>query len=265
MRGIRTIVKALWIGATMTVPGVSGGTMAVITGIYEPLIHAVNGVRKDPKKHIGFLLQFVLAAGIGFFLFAGGVTWLLENKTTAEITRLLFCGIVTGGIPVLVVESKVQRIHISHVLWMCCGALLVFSISGITVRTAMQQAGMRAVLIQFAGGLLVAVALVLPGISVTHMLYLLGIYEWVCHRMYQLQFLALLPLVCGVLIGTFLSAGLIERMFQKFPTQVYMVIIGFVAASLVSLFPTQALATPVADLLAFAAGFAGMYALYQRK
>lgn len=50
MRGIRTIVKALWIGATMTVPGVSGGTMAVITGIYEPLIHAVNGVRKDPKN-----------------------------------------------------------------------------------------------------------------------------------------------------------------------------------------------------------------------
>lgn len=76
---IKLIGKALWIGATMTIPGVSGGTMAVVMGIYEDLIRAVNGLRNEPKKYIGFLLQFVLAAGAGFLLLARLVTWLLEQ------------------------------------------------------------------------------------------------------------------------------------------------------------------------------------------
>lgn len=102
---MKTILKGMWIGATMTVPGVSGGTMAVVIGIYEDLIAAVNGLFKNPLKHIGFLLKFVAGAFIGFIFFAKWITFLLSSNNFGEIIRFLFMGIVIGGIPLLVNKS----------------------------------------------------------------------------------------------------------------------------------------------------------------
>ena len=67
---ILTSSKGLLIGASMLVPGVSGGTMAIILGIYDELIHSVNNIFKDFKKSFFFLLKFCIGAGIGFRLFA---------------------------------------------------------------------------------------------------------------------------------------------------------------------------------------------------
>ena len=86
------ILKGLWIGSTMTIPGVSGGTMAVVTGIYEELIKSINGLRKEPKEHLPFLIKFALSALVGFILFAGFVTYLLENIHTGTYIRFLFAG-----------------------------------------------------------------------------------------------------------------------------------------------------------------------------
>ena len=70
LKAVKTMLKGLWVGSTMTVPGVSGGTMAVVIGIYEELIEAVNGFLKHPGKYALFLLQFVLAGAAGFLFFA---------------------------------------------------------------------------------------------------------------------------------------------------------------------------------------------------
>ena len=79
---LKVIAKGLWVGSTMTVPGVSGGTMAVVAGIYEDLLHSVNQLRREPLRQIPFLLQFVLGAGTGFLLLAGIITRLLQNEMT---------------------------------------------------------------------------------------------------------------------------------------------------------------------------------------
>ena len=98
---LNTILKALWIGSTMTIPGVSGGTMAVIVGIYEQLISSINGLLKDPKKNLPFIFQFLIGAGTGFILFAKLITSLLENPTTGPILKLFFIIIILAGIPFL--------------------------------------------------------------------------------------------------------------------------------------------------------------------
>ena len=72
-----TGLKGLIIGSTMIVPGVSGGSMAMILGIYDKLILAVSSFRKDIKENLLFLLWFVLCAGIGMFLFSAPLQWLL--------------------------------------------------------------------------------------------------------------------------------------------------------------------------------------------
>ena len=63
------ILKGMWIGGTMTVPGVSGGSMAMIMGVYDRLISSISSFFKEPAESMAFLLKFVLGAGIGMVLF----------------------------------------------------------------------------------------------------------------------------------------------------------------------------------------------------
>ena len=77
-----TLFKALWIGGTLTVPGVSGGSMAMIMGIYDKLLWAVNSLvkkRGERRKALLFLLWMILGGGTGFVLFSKLVGFLLES------------------------------------------------------------------------------------------------------------------------------------------------------------------------------------------
>ena len=98
----------------------------------------------------------------------------------------------------------------------------------------------------------------------TDIAYILGLYEVVIENIYAFHFLKLLPLLAGVLIGTFLTADLLERWMERYTKTVYLVIIGFVAGSMVSLMPANGISHPVIGILIFAAGFAGMYQLSKR-
>lgn len=254
-------LKALWIGATMTVPGVSGGTMAVLTGIYEPLLEAVNGLRKQPGKYIPFLVRFVCGAGIGFLLFAKGITFLLDNGETGVGIRLLFCGIVAGGIPLLVEKSGVKKVSVRYLFCMLLGTALVLLLAMIPKGTFDAGRGIANLFLLFAGGFLIAVALILPGISATHMLYILGLYETVLMHAYALEILPLLPLLAGGLCGTFLITGFIERVLHKYPAEVYLIIIGFVAGSMITLFPQGGTDDWMLGGILALAGFLVMYFL----
>ncbi|MGN0141534.1 MAG: DUF368 domain-containing protein [Roseburia sp.] len=264
MEQLKIILKGFWVGSTMTVPGVSGGTMAVVVGIYEELLHAVNGLRREPGKQLFFLLKFLLGAGVGFLLFARFITALLQGEITGELTRFFFCGIVAGGIPLLVQKSGVRRLKLKHILCLVGGAFAVLLLAGLPQGLFGEGEGITGVLLQAAGGFLVAVALILPGISATHMLYILGLYEPVLEQIYRFRIWELVPLILGGLLGTFLTTGLLERLLRRAPQAVYLIIIGFVAASMVSLAPVGKVYHPVAGSLLAVAGFLGMYAVTRR-
>ena len=259
------MLKGAWVGATMTVPGVSGGTMAVVAGIYESLIRAINGLRKEPGKCIWFLTQFTIGALLGFVLFARFIALLLQSETAGEITRFFFGGVVTGGIPLLIQKSETVNIKIRHVLCLVSGAAMVFLLS--SMPKGMLDAGspIAQILLQAAGGLLTAIALILPGISVTHMLYILGLYEVVLGHIYAMEFAKLIPLVTGALAGIFLTAGILEWLMKSYTTEVYLVIIGFVAGSIASLIPFGTIQSPFLGTAVFVAGFLCMFLVTRRS
>ena len=232
---INVILKALWIGSTMTIPGISGGTMAVIVGIYEDLISSINGLLKEPKKHAPFLLQFIIFACIGFILFAKLVTSLLESPKYGNIIKILFVIIILAGLPFLYKKANIKSLDFSHILCIFAGILIVLSISSIPSDMFMERNGLLNLLIQLVGGIIIAIALVLPGISVSHMLYILGIYESVMHSVYSFHWFNLVPLLLGVVLGTFATTNILEKLLKKYPDKVYMTILGFVAASLTTL------------------------------
>ena len=232
MRGLwNTVLKGGIIGATMIVPGVSGGTMAIILGIYDRLISAVSSFHKNVKENVLFLALFAIGAGCGFYLFATPVSWFLENFEFPTIC--FFVLIVLCGIPTIGKKSGVQKINFEALMYLIFGALLVTSISRLPsdVFQSMTNVGSRFWLRLFLSGTAAAGALILPGISFTHFLLILGLYESLLDAVRNIQLTFLIPLGLGVVVGVLSLSKLLEHLMEKYPKQTYLMILGFIIGS----------------------------------
>ena len=195
-----TILKGMWIGGTMTVPGVSGGSMAMILGVYDRLISSVSSFFRNPGKSMSFLVRFVLGAGVGMVLFSRFISFLFTTRADVPL-RFFFLGAVAGGVPMIYREAGIRRISLGAVAYPIIGILGVVILALLPAGLFAPDGsfGPGAVLIQLAGGVIIAVGLVLPGISVSQMLYMLGIYEGIIKNISTLNILPLIPLGAGVL------------------------------------------------------------------
>ncbi len=221
----KTVVKGLVVGATMLVPGVSGGTMAIILGIYDRLISAVSSFRKNVKENLLFLTVFTLSAGVGMFLFSAPVSWLLEHYEIPAIS--FFIVIILCGVPVIGRKSGVEKVHLSVIMYMLLGAIMVVCISKIPENVFQTESFVGLI----GAGIFSAAALILPGISFSHFLLILGIYEKLLKAVRTLNLSFLFPLGAGVLLGVILLSRLLECFMEKYPKQTYMIILGFILGS----------------------------------
>ncbi|MBQ9765960.1 MAG: DUF368 domain-containing protein [Lachnospiraceae bacterium] len=234
---ITTAAKGLVIGGTMLVPGVSGGSMAMILGIYKRLVSSISSFFKDVKNNIVFLGIFVVGALAGMAIFAKPLLALIEAFPKPML--YFFMGAVAGGIPMMYRESKVKRISVLHILYVLIGIAIVILL-GLLPTDFLNSEGMPGAvqfLIQLAAGAVAAIALILPGISVSYMLLVLGIYEPTVAAIGNLDILYLLPLGIGVVLGILLTTKLLETFMNKYPSVTYLVILGFILGSLKETFP----------------------------
>ena len=259
----KTLIKGFVIGATMTVPGVSGGSMAMVLGIFDRLLKHISEITKYPKESLTFLLWFVAGAGSGAFLLSGTISWLLTTKAEA-ILRFFFLGAVAGGIPMILKSASVSRIRGRQIICILTGiltALLIALIPEGLFAPGTENTHLN-LLFQLAGGFIIAVALVLPGISASQMLYMLGIYESTLKAVSRLEVLALLPLAVGGIIGTYLTARILEQLIKKHREATFLMILGFMLASLPELLPDHLIQQNLLLCgIALAAGFGSIYFL----
>lgn len=303
--------KAMVIGGTMTVPGASGGTMAMILGIYEELIETVGSLPRlladrlfshnhgaagekshNPvtqnitgsqsiSKSLGFLTLFCLGVLAGMALLARGVLTLLERYPV--VVSYFFLGAVAGGIPLICRRANVKKITWRTLFWPLAGLLVVYGLaalpeglfaaglsgsvpspgsspspgalpfpdgistpdgipfpgaSGTTLSGAFPGSlSLPQILFQFLGGCILAVALILPGISVSQMLLMLGLYEPVMTAVSQLRLFSLIPLGLGAFLCTLLVTRLLGDAMERRPQPTYLLILGFVLGSLGELYP----------------------------
>ena len=257
----KTLFKGLVIGSTMTLPGVSGGSMAMVLGIYDRLLKHVSEITKYPKESLTFLLWFAAGAGSGAFLFSRGISWLLTTRAEG-ILCFFFLGAVSGGIPMILKSASVSRIRGREMICILTGiltALLIALIPQGIFAPGTENTPMH-LLFQLAGGFIIAVALVLPGISASQMLYMLGIYESTLKAISSLDILALLPLAVGGILGTYLTARILEQLIKKHREDTFLMILGFMLASLPELLPGHlAQENLLFCVMALAAGFIGVY------
>lgn len=236
----KNIFRGMMIGISDLVPGVSGGTIAVILGIYDRLIEGISGLfSRKWKQYIGFILPLAFGAIAAIFLLSHLIDWLLAYYP--QPTYFFFLGLILGIIPFLLKKVDYKHsFHFFHYFLLVIACLAIGSIGffserevGQVVETLTLSSGITL----FFSGWLASMAMLLPGISGSLVLLLIGAYETVITAITNLNILIIFVVGCGLAIGFIVSSKLIRILLKTMPIYTYAAIIGMVLGSVFVIFP----------------------------
>ena len=243
---IKNIIKGAIIGIANIIPGVSGGTMAVSMGIYDQLIHCITHLFSELKKNLKFLIPIFLGAGIGLV----GLSFVIEYlfDVAPFETNLLFIGLIIGGLPAMWKRVKGNAVKVPHIVAFVMFFALVVGLAAFgnaEGADVVLEPGFSNGIMLFLVGVIAAATMIIPGVSGSMILLLLGYYNPIVSEinnfiraLVALDFVALwrgvlifVPFGLGVVAGIFGIAKVIEIVFQKFPLLAYWAIIGLIVSS----------------------------------
>ncbi|SDN46252.1 DUF368 domain-containing protein [Alkalicoccus daliensis] len=262
----RNLYRGFLMGICDIIPGVSGGTMALILGIYEDFIRAISGFfSKDWKQHLGFLIPLGIGMGTAIIALANLIGLILERY--GQETNFLFTGLLIGVLPLLIKQSYVTSAFNSrHYLYMLIAALVALYIGG----TADPEAGQAVMevtsanaILFFVAGWIASMAMLLPGVSGAFVLLLFGVYASATNALsFSNPNFAVIAIVgSGVILGFIISSKAIRYYFKHHPVNVYAIIIGLIGGAVFTIFPGFGEGNVFASLGTFAAGTFAAYVL----
>ena len=242
MKAILLILKGFIMGIANIIPGVSGGTLAIILGIYEKLINILSCLWKNIKENLKFLIPLFLGMGIAIIAGSYVIDWGLTNFPIA--TTMFFIGLVIGGIPFIYAKVHKKYNVINVIIFLViAAAVILISLWSMDRVISLNKIDFLLVIRLFFVGVAAAATMIIPGISGSLVLMNLGYYEGIISAIKGLtnlnqfghNFCILLPFGIGVIVGLVLVARLIKWLLKKFPIQSYFGILAFVLASIVSI------------------------------
>ena len=274
---IKDVLKGMVIGIANVIPGVSGGTMAVAMGIYDKMIHAITHVFKEFKKSLKVLLPILIGMVISIVAASKGIEWMyavIPIQTTG-----LFIGLIVGGLPSVFKRIKGNKVKWGHILAMIVMFAIVLGLAFVTAENEADTSFTFLNVIKLLlAGVVASATMVIPGVSGSMMMMLMGYYHTIIGSISTLAdslvpfqtdgilgaCAILVPFAIGAVIGIVVIAKLIEMIFQKCPMYAYFAIIGLIAASpfaiivvgvLGSAFPALTVLAAVTAVIAAAVGF----------
>lgn len=243
MQYLLAVLYGLVFGIANIIPGVSGGTMLVVFGCYDKVCGALSLNLKEIKKNIVFLIFFGIGAAAGIVGFSFVITWLFENFPTE--TYMFFIGLIVGSIPLIIRNATVKKKFspiciIPFVLALALVVGLAMLEASGSETAAVTATGIGAMAFYLFAGFVAAVAMIIPGVSGSFVMVLLGTYASVIAAIKGLEFAILIPTAIGVLGGLILGARLITFLLKKFRLMVFSAILGLVVGSLYAIYPAGA-------------------------
>lgn len=273
---IANILRGMVIGLSNVIPGVSGGTMMVSMGIYDKLILMLTHFIKRMKEAVALLVPIAIGMLLSIAIFAKLFSEILFPKFPLQ-TNLFFIGLIIGGLPVIYRRVKGSSIRLPQII--ACVVLFVvvvgFSLIGEgSGASASVTFSIGAVLKLFAVGIIAAATMVIPGVSGSMIMMIMGYYNTIIDTISQFisalkdfdipamldTFVVLVPFGIGVLVGIVAVAKLIEFLLKKYPLVTYWAIIGLIVASPFAILIMMEIGTVgiveiVTGVLLLAAGF----------
>lgn len=267
MNKISVIIKGFIVGSTMMVPGVSGGSMAMVLGIYDKLISSISSFFRDWKSNTVYLISFAIPALLGIILCAKPISSVIDRFPV--VSMFFFIGLVFGSLPMLYKTARIERIKISHIVSFIIGAAIVISMAFLPPMggsEASLEMDVATFFLQILAGIAVAIGFILPGISTSYLLLLLGTYDFVMLAISSLNIVALIPFVLGFVLGVILLTRVLEICMQRYPQITYTMIIGFLIGSLYTVYPgTPSGQEILYSLIAFVIGFVIIYYVSKKE
>ncbi|WP_300328102.1 DUF368 domain-containing protein [Fusobacterium sp.] len=233
--------KGIGIGVANVIPGVSGGTMAVLFGIYDKLIDAIaNFLKADKAKkieYIKFLLPLLIGCGVGILAFAKIIGYLYENYPI--YTKGAFIILVLPSIPVIIKGENFS--NVKNILAFAFGLMFVIGFFMITYKFSGNSFAKQDVFTTLYGlkltlcGALAGGAMIIPGISGSLLLLALGEHENIINYIGAVNIIPLLYFGVGVGIGILLFTKIINYFLVNYRGKTLFVILGIVVGSLIEL------------------------------
>lgn len=251
------LIKGVFVGIANVIPGVSGGTMAVSFGIYDKLLNAISNLIKSFKKSFLTLLPIILGMVIGIVGFTYIIPWLLANFPFA--TSCAFTGLIIGGIPAILrslkdgwqsEEKKSLLVNILVFLVLLAIAMAMVFLNGDSESGIALTASAGMIVKIFFMGIIASATMVIPGVSGSLVLMILGYYFGVINSVKQFvealrtlnlqgmlnQLYILIPFAIGCVLGIFFISKLINYLLHHFASATFSGIFALVASSPISIF-----------------------------
>ena len=236
------LLKGMAMGAADVVPGVSGGTIAFISGIYEELIQSINNIRpsligvlrKEGIKEFwrelngNFLLALVTGIAISVISLAKGISWLLTHQPI--LLWSFFFGLVLAS--VFYVARSIDRWKLNILVMALIGAILAYAVVSLPI--AQREVGLPFL---FLSGALAICAMILPGISGAFILVLLGSYKTILDAVHERDLKIIAVVGVGAIVGLLSFARLLKWMFARFKNATLGLLTGFIIGSLPKIWP----------------------------
>ncbi|MFS0725405.1 DUF368 domain-containing protein [Paenibacillus sp. 1P07SE] len=236
----KNLLRGFAMGTTDLIPGVSGGTLAVILGIYYRLLEAISGLfSKDWKRHWGFVVPLGIGMLAAIVSLSRLIEYLLEHHYAA--TQFFFMGLILGVLPMLIRQADVRRnFSGKHVIVLIAGLLLMASmafLSGDKDADPQTTLTLWSTIRLFFSGWLASLAMLLPGVSGSFVLLLIGAYPTAINALSTFNFPIIFAIGFGVLAGFFFSSKGIRYLLATYPHMTYAVMIGLITGSVFVIFP----------------------------
>ena len=234
IRILRNVLCGLLIGGGAILPGVSGGVLAVVFGIYQPCMEILISPIKSIPKYWKLLVPLGIGAAAGFVLFAKGLSVLFAWSDAVAVW--LFIGLILGTIPQLFREAgKTGRSRGKRIYFVACFLLMLAGLLCVSRGAALQVT--PGVGWYFLSGVLFGLGMIVPGMTSSAVLMALGLYEPILNALTALDFSVLIPIVPGVVLSVLLLARLVNWLIGHYHAQSLHGILGIVLATTVMIFP----------------------------
>ena len=246
------VSKGIAMGAADVVPGVSGGTIAFITGIYEELINSIKSVNIKAIKLLlsfkiaefwktingTFLVSVLLGIGISVFSLAKGLKYLLDNHPV--LVWSFFFGLIVAS--AIYVAKSITKWNIATIVSGIAGIVIAYFITVITPAEANTTYWFI-----FLSGAIAICAMILPGISGSFILVLLGMYKFILDAVGNLQIAVILVFLVGAAIGIITFSNVLSWLLKKYHNQTIAVLAGFMVGSLNKVWPWKKITETFTD------------------
>ena len=227
------VVQGAFIGLGAVLPGISGGVLSVIFGIYKPIMELLSNPFKNFKTHVPPLIPVFIGGAVGFLGIANLLAFFLNKYPDPSVC--LFIGLISGMLPSLFREAREEGVAKgSYVSLVVCMIVIFALLGGLNMASVEIEANFISYL--FCGFCL-ALSVVAPGMGFSTLLMPLGLYTPFVDGIGHLDFQVLIPGGIGALVTVICLAKAVNALFDHFYSLAFHGIIGIVIAATVMIIP----------------------------